>query len=79
VLSLTLFETKPATLVKEVRSARSQIDNLWTAVSVLFQPRTFRAVVRVRDTWRTADDTTPSVSAEITFITDSNESFWSDV
>jgi len=79
VLSLTLFETKPATLVEEIRSACSQIDNLWATVSVLFQPRAFRAVVRVRDTWRTADDTAPSVSAEITFITDPNESFRSDV
>jgi len=79
VLSLTLFETKPATFVEEVRSACSQIDNLWTAVSVFFQPRTFRAVVRVGDTWRTADDTAPSVSAEITFITNPNESFRSNV
>ena len=44
--------TKPATLIEEIRATCTQINDLGTAVSVLFQPRTFRAVVRVRNTYK---------------------------
>lgn len=32
-----------------------------------------------RRTWSTADDTLSTVSTEVTFITDADESLWSDV
>ena len=36
-------------LVKQICPRASQIDNLWTTIPILFQPRTFKAVKRVRD------------------------------
>lgn len=40
-------------LVKEVRPRAAQVDNLRTPVPVLFQPRAFEAVERVRDALHT--------------------------
>lgn len=36
-------------LVEQIRPRASQIDNLRTAIPILLQPRTLKAVKRVRD------------------------------
>lgn len=57
--SSTRFKTnspKLLSFVEQVCSTRAEVDNLGAPVSVLFEPSTFGAVVRVRDTYMTARD-----------------------
>ena len=60
-------------LVEQIRPTTSQVDNLWTTISILFQSCTLEAVERVTDTFTTANDAFVLVIAERTFITDPNE------
>lgn len=44
-------------LVKQICPRASQIDNLRTTIPILFQPRTLKAVERVRDSLQTQTST----------------------
>jgi len=78
-LILALLEPKTTSFVEQVSPTSTEIDDLRTAITVFLQARALCAVIRVRDPWRSADDTAPTVRAEITFVADPHESLWTDV
>lgn len=60
-------------LVKQIRPRTSQIDDLRTAIAILFQPRALKAVKCVRDTFAAAHDAFVLVVAERALVADAHQ------
>lgn len=60
-------------LVEQIRSRASQIDNLRTPVSVLFESGTFETIKSVTDALAAADDTFVLVVSKGAFVADAHE------
>ena len=66
-------------LVKQVRPRRAEVDNLRTSVTILFQPRTLKAVECVADAFAATDNALVLVVSEGALVTDAGESGGSHV
>ena len=60
-------------LIKQVRPATPQINNLRTSIPIFFQPRTLEAIKRIRDPFATAHHTFVLVVPKGTFVADSDQ------
>lgn len=60
-------------LVEQIRPRTAQVDNLWTPIPVLLQPRTLEAVESVGDTLSTAYHALILVIAKGAFVADTDE------
>lgn len=60
-------------LVEQIRPRTSQIYNLRTPITILFEPRALEAVERVTDTLATADDALVLVVTEGALVADAHE------
>lgn len=60
-------------LVKQIRPAAPQIDNLWTPIPILLKPGTLKAIEGITDPLPTAHDTFVLVVAEAAFVADAHE------
>lgn len=65
----SLLETIFLPLVKQICLRGAKVDNLWAAISVLLQHGALLAVVGVRHSWASTDDTTALVGAVVTLVT----------
>lgn len=70
---LLLLEPVLLSLIEQVRFGGSQVNNLWTAVSVLFLDRALLAVVGIRDTGSSTDDTSSLIRSVVAFIADPDQ------
>ena len=61
-------------LVEQIRPRAAQVDDLRTAIPILLQPRTFKAVERIADALAAADDALVLVVAEAAFVADAHQS-----
>lgn len=66
-------------LIKQICSTRSEIYDLWTSISILLQPRTFKTVECVRYAFSAAYYTLVLVISKAAFVTDPYEGCRSDV
>ena len=66
-------------LVEQIRPRAAQIDNLRTSIPILLQPRTLKAVERIRDPFAAADDALVLVVAKGAFVADAREGGGADV
>lgn len=66
-------------LVEQIRPRTTQIDNLGTAIPVLFQSGALEAVESVGDALAAADDTFVLVVAKGALVADAHEGCWADV
>jgi hypothetical protein len=60
-------------LIKQIRPATPQIDNLRTPIPILLQPRTLETIESVRDAFPTAHDALVLVVAEAALVADARE------
>lgn len=60
-------------LIKQVRPATPQIDNLRTPIPILFQPRTLEAIKCIGDAFSTANYAFVLVVAERAFVADADK------
>ena len=70
---------KTLLLVKQICPGTPQIDNLGTAIPILFETGTLKTVKSITDPFAAAHDTLVLVVAEGTFIADSDQSGGADV
>ena len=66
-------------LIKQIRPATPQIDNLRTPIPILLQPRTLKTVERITDALAATDDAFVLVVAEGAFIAHAHEGGGPDV
>jgi len=66
-------------LVEQIRPRTTQVDDLRTSIPILLQPRTLKAVERVRDTFATADYALVLVVAEGALVANAHQGCWTDV
>jgi hypothetical protein len=60
-------------LVEQIRPRAAKIYDLWTAISILFQPCAFKAVKGVGDSFATANDTFVLVIAKGAFVANAHQ------
>lgn len=60
-------------LVEQVRPATPQVDNLWTTIPILLEPRTLKAVERIADAFPAAHDAFVLVVAKAALVADADQ------
>jgi hypothetical protein len=60
-------------LIKQIRPATPQVDNLRTPIPILLEPRALKAVERIRDALAATHDALVLVVAEGAFVADAGE------
>jgi len=66
-------------LIKQIRPRTAQINNLRTAIPILLQPRTLKAIKRIRDTLTTANHAFILIVPEAALVADADEGRGADV
>lgn len=66
-------------LIKQIRPRTPQINNLRTPIPILLQPRTLKAIERIRDPLATAHSAFILVIAKGAFVADPDEGGGTDV
>ena len=79
LVSARLFEAVLLALVPQVGFRGAQIDYFGTTVTVFLHLNTFFAVVSIRNTFSTADDTPALERAKIALVANLDQCAWSHV
>lgn len=69
----------PLLLIKQIRPTTAQIHNLGTAIPILLQPRTLKAVKGIADALAATDDALVLVVAEGALVADARQGCWTHV
>lgn len=78
-ICLSLLKAQTSSLIEEICSRGTEIDNLWASITVLFQSCALCAVVCIGNTWCATNDTSPTIISKVAFVTDADEGLWADV
>jgi len=70
----SLLEAVLLALIEQVCLGTAEVDNLWTAITVLLGDGALLAVVRVTDPRPPADDAPPLVRPIVALVTDAHQS-----